>query len=61
MKCFIKNNNMKTINENSGECPCCGEQTKQDNEIVFCEKCGFSITNSDNNPPKSEETVLIDF
>jgi len=47
-------------NNNSGACPVCGAQTKQDTIMVFCEQCGFSITQRHNNPPVLGVTVGIE-
>lgn len=32
-------------------CPVCGEQTKEDETLIFCDNCGFNI------PKKEEDNV----
>ena len=48
-------------NTKSNECPCCRTQTIQDEEMVYCEKCGFNIVDKrDNYPQKDGKTIGIE-
>jgi len=41
--------------ELTNACPVCGEETSNDGQMVFCEKCGFNIHDRDNTPPKNKD------
>ena len=48
--------------ENPGDCPVCGQATKQDETMVYCENCGFNIVDkNDNYQEKPNKTVGIDY
>jgi len=41
--------------EKTTNCPVCGDEVKQDTNIIFCETCGFNINKKENDPkPKSD-------
>lgn len=40
---------LKAVFTSAGKCPTCGQKTKQNNSLAWCENCGFNITQETNN------------
>lgn len=51
MKAFGKK--LKAVFTLAGKCPVCEHKTKQNNDLVWCENCGFNINQSKSNKNKS--------